>query len=112
MVVVRDQNRLLIVHIHFVMKRIITICLCLSIVSISFAKSWDIAEIYEAVDIPHNSKALDSYGKFVSGGATIEKLLVPAKINTGKYEVTIIEIDKGFFKIKGTDFYIEMKGSN
>ncbi|MDE6042298.1 MAG: hypothetical protein K2G07_01970 [Muribaculaceae bacterium] len=98
------------------MKRIILLLAILFAYEISYADSWDISTIYETKDVPQNCKALDSYGNpitlYGSSLQTIDKLLVPCSINNGKYKVTIIEISSGFYKIKDTDFYLEMKGTN
>lgn len=97
------------------MKRLIFSCLYLCTFAIALANNWDIAEIYEVRDVPYKAKAIDEYGNIITsyGNATsIGKLLVPTKINEGKYKITIIEVDKGFFRIKDTDLYIEMKGAN
>lgn len=82
----------------------------------SFADSWDIKEIYESTDVPPHSKALDSTGKPISSyGSSLEtvaKLLVPCNINDGRYSITIIELNSGFYRIKDSNLYIEMKGTN
>lgn len=83
---------------------------------LSSANSWDITSIYEAKDAPRNCKAIDNFGNpittYGNSLTTIDKLLIPCSIDDGKYQVTIIEISTGFYKIKDTDFYIEMKGTN
>lgn len=97
------------------MKQLIFICLYLCTFAIALANNWDIAEIYEVRDAPYKAKAINEYGNIITsyGSATsIGKLLVPTKINEGRYKITIIEVDKGFFRIKDTDLYIEMKGTN
>ena len=85
-------------------------------VNLSYAESWSIKTIYETKEVPNNCKALDNYGKpITSYGSTLEtvgKLLVPCSIDDGKYKVTIIEVASGFYKIKDTNFYIEMSGTN
>lgn len=84
--------------------------------NLSYADSWTIKAIYETKDVPKNCKALDGYGKpittYGSSLETIDKLLVPCSINDGKYQITIIEITSGFYRIKDTNFYIEMDGTN
>lgn len=97
------------------MKQLIFICLYLCTFTISLAHNWDIAEIYEVRDVPFKAKAIDEYGNIINScgsATTICKLLIPTKINEGKYKITIVEVDNGFFRIKDTDLYIEMKGTN
>ena len=98
------------------MKHILLFICILVGASLSYADSWAIKTIYETKDVPTNCKALDSYGKpitsYGSSLETIDKLLVPCSIDNGKYKVTIIEVNSGFYQIKDTNFYIEMSGSN
>lgn len=81
-------------------------CMC----KISFADSWNVSEIYEAQNVPSNSKAIDKYGNLMN--ATVHTLLVPCNIADGRYRVTISEMGSNTFHIIGTDYYIEMDGNN
>ena len=85
-------------------------------IHISYADSWAIKTIYETQDVPRNCKALDSYGKPITSYSnsleTVDKLLIPCSIEDGKYKITIIEINSGFYRIKDTNYYIEMNGTN
>lgn len=74
-------------------------------VSSSKANSYDIAEIYEKVDLKSGSKVLDSYGNVKDAKA----VYAPTKIDTGKYEVESTKIDSNFYQIYGTNLYIETK---
>ena len=76
-----------------------------SSLSTSKASSYDIAGIYEKVDLKSGSKVLDSYGNVKDAKA----VYVPTKIETGKYEVELTRIDSNFYQICGTNLYIETK---
>ena len=69
------------------------------------ADSYDIAGIYEKVELKTGSKILDSYGNVNDAKA----VYVPTKIDTGKYEVELTRIDSNFYQICGTNLYIETK---
>lgn len=74
-------------------------------ISRSKANSYDIARIYEKVDLKSGSKVLDSYGNVKDAKA----VYAPTKIDTGKYEVELTRIDSNFYQICGTNLYIETK---
>ena len=76
-----------------------------TIVPSSKANSYDIAGIYEKVDLKTGSKVLDSYGNIKDAKA----VYVPTKIDSGKYEVELTRIDSNFYQIYGTNLYIETK---
>ena len=76
-----------------------------SSLSTSKASSYDIADIYEKVELKSGSKVLDSYGNVKDAKA----VYVPTKIDTGKYEVELTRIDSNFYQICGTNLYIETK---
>lgn len=69
------------------------------------SSSYDIANIYEKVELKDGSKSLDSYGNVKDAKA----VFVPTKIDTGKYQVELTKIDTDFYQICGTDLYIETK---
>lgn len=66
---------------------------------------YDIAGIYEKIELKSGSKVLDSYGNVKDA----EAVYVPTKIDTGKYEVELTRIDSNFYQIYGTNLYIETK---
>lgn len=76
-----------------------------SSLSTSQASSYDIAGIYEKVELKSGSKVLDSYGNVKDAKA----VYVPTKIDTGKYEVELTRIDSNFYQICGTNLFIETK---
>ena len=76
-----------------------------SSLSTSKASSYDIAGIYEKVELKSGSKVLDSYGNVKDAKA----VYVPTKIDTGKYEVELTRIDSNFYQIYGTNLYVETK---
>lgn len=67
--------------------------------------SYDIAAIYEKVELKDGAKVLDSYGNIEDA----EAVLVPTKINAGKYEVELTRVDSDFYQICGTSLYIETR---
>ena len=97
------------------MKRILKITILTIILPIIFsaftnttfagANSFDVAGIYEKVELKSGSKVLDSYGNVKDAKA----VYVPTKIDTGKYEVELTRIDSNFYQIYGTNLYIETK---
>lgn len=71
----------------------------------SSSDTYDIIAIYEEVDVDYGSKALDNYGNLKE----IDKVFIPAKIDTGRYEVELTRIDTNFYHICGTSYYIETR---
>lgn len=69
------------------------------------ADSYDIAGIYEKVELKDGAKVMDSYGNIKDAKA----VYVPTKIDTGKYEIELTKIDSNFYQIYGTNLYIETK---
>ena len=67
----------------------------------SSGDSYDVAQIYEAVELDSGSKVIDSYGT-VKEAKTV---LVPTKLKEGKYSVELTKVDSNFYKIYGTDLY-------
>ena len=68
-------------------------------------QSYDVAQVYKAVELERGSKIIDSYGNIKEG----KTVLVPTKIDEGKYSVELTKIDSNFYKIYGTDLYVETK---
>ena len=66
---------------------------------------YDIAEIYELIDVPRGSKAKDSYGNMIG----IDAVYTPTSLETGTYSVRISRVASNFYKIDRTDYYIETK---
>ena len=69
------------------------------------SSSYDIAGIYEKVELKSGSKVIDAMGSVSDANA----VLVPTKVDEGKYEVELTRIDKDFYQICGTSLYIETK---
>ena len=67
--------------------------------------SYDVAQIYEVVELDSGSKVIDSYGNVKDA----KTLLVPTKLKEGKYSVELTKVDSNFYKIYGTDLYIETR---
>lgn len=92
--------------IKFVVGILSTVILTSSTITTSAsAESYDIAGIYEKIELKTGSKVLDSYGNVKEAKA----VYVPTKIDTGKYEVELTRIDSNFYQICGTNLYIETK---
>lgn len=68
-------------------------------------KTYDIAQVYEAVEMENGSKSIDSYGN-VEGVKTV---LTPTRFDEGKYSVELTRVDTNFYKIEGTSMYIETR---
>lgn len=71
----------------------------------SSTKSYDLAGVYEKVELNAGSKSMDTYGNIEEAKA----VFVPTKIDTGKYEVELTRIDSNFYQICCTNLYIETK---
>lgn len=76
-----------------------------SSLSISQANSYDIAGIYEQTELKSGSKAIDSYNDVTDA----KFVLIPTRVDTGKYEVELTKIDTNFYQIYGTSLVIETK---
>ena len=71
----------------------------------STANSYDIAGIYEKQELKSGSKVIDSYNDVKDA----KYVLIPTKVDTGKYEVELTRIDTNFYQICGTSLVIEAK---
>lgn len=67
------------------------------------SSSYNVVCVYEAVDIPSGSKALDTWSNLKE----IKAVFVPTKIDKGKYSVEVTRIDSNFYQICGTELYVE-----
>ena len=74
-------------------------------ISNSTANSYDIAGIYEKQELKSGSKVIDSYNDVKDA----KYVLIPTKVDTGKYEVELTRIDTNFYQICGTSLVIETK---
>ena len=74
-------------------------------ISSSQANSYDIAGIYEKQELKSGSKVIDSYNDVKDA----KYVLIPTKIDTGKYNVELTRIDTNFYQIYGTSIVIETK---
>ncbi len=71
----------------------------------SSSSSYDVACIYESVDIPNGTKALDTWSNLKE----VKAVYIPTKVDIGKYDVEVTRIDANFYKICGTNLYIETR---
>ena len=84
---------------------------CLVLTSYSFdgsnssSDSYDIAGIFEKVEVPDGSKVLISFG----GLKETDAIFVPSKLETGKYTVEVTRVEGNFYQICDTDLYIETR---
>ncbi|MBQ8424057.1 MAG: hypothetical protein IJY36_07380 [Coprobacter sp.] len=69
------------------------------------SSGYDIADIYEKVELRSGAKALDAYGNLSDAKA----VFVPTKLDPGKYEVELNKIGSNFYQIYGTSYCIETK---
>jgi hypothetical protein len=74
-------------------------------ISRSTANSYDIAGVYEKQELKSGSKVIDSYNDVEDA----KYVLIPTKIDTGKYNVELTRIDTNFYQICGTSLVIETK---
>lgn len=73
--------------------------------SVSSGDTYDVVQVYEAVELKSGSKSIDSYGNVEDA----KIVLVPTKLDEGKYSVELTKVDSNFYKIYGTDLYIETR---
>ena len=76
-----------------------------SSLSESKANSYNIASIYEKQELKSGAKIIDSYNNVKEA----KYVLIPTKIDTGKYSVELTRIDSNFYQICGTSIVIETK---
>lgn len=76
-----------------------------SSLSESKANSYNIAGIYEKQELKSGAKIIDSYNNVKEA----KYVLIPTKIDTGKYSVELTRIDSNFYQICGTSIVIETK---
>ena len=86
--------------------RIVLLAVCIPVFanypsSTSSNDSYDIAGIYEKIELEDGAKAVDSYGNITDA----EAVLVPAKFQTGNFEVELTRVDGNFYQICGTSQY-------
>ena len=91
--------------------KILTFALCLPLFISAMPKdsqeteTYTIYKIYEKIDLDSGSKAIDSWGNVEDAKA----VLVPTKIDCGRYSVEITRISSNMYQICGTSLYIETK---
>lgn len=67
-------------------------------------EAYDVVEIYERVDVPSGTKASDGYSV-----EEIEYIYVPTTIDIGRYSIEVSKEDSNFYRVCGTDLYIETR---
>lgn len=68
------------------------------------AESFDIKEIYSLVELEDGVKAISAYDEV---SEDLEYLLVPTKVDTGRYNVELTRMAKDLYRVYGTDIVIE-----
>lgn len=84
---------------QFVLFPILFIALFIS------ASEYDIKTVYQMKDLPQGSKVISGYGDVKDAN----QVLIPTKLDKGKYVVRLTRLDMNFYKIESTDYYIETK---
>ena len=85
-------------------KNVILMLLCL-ISTISFANKYDVAHILYKEQLERGTKALNTYNSVVE----INYILLPTKIDEGRYTINVTRVDSNLYRIDDTDLYIETK---
>ena len=67
--------------------------------------TYDVEQVYEAVELKSGSKSIDSYDNVEDA----KIVLAPTKLDEGKYSVELTKVDSNFYKIYGTDLYVETR---
>lgn len=76
-----------------------------STASPTMESSYDIAELYDVKEPMSGTKAIDEYGD----ASSVEYLLTPIKVDTGKYVVEVKKIGNNLYQIKDTDICVETR---
>lgn len=71
----------------------------------SSSDSYNIAGIFEKVEVPDGSKVLISF----DGLKETDAIFVPSKLETGKYTVEVTRVEGNFYQICDTDLYVETR---
>lgn len=77
----------------------------LEITPTSSEDKYDVAQIYEGIELQSGSKSIDTYGNVEDA----KIVLVPTKLDEGKYSIELTKIDSNIYKIDGTSLYIETR---
>lgn len=73
-----------------------------SAVEAASSSSYDIAEIYKEVRVDDGAKVIDSHGELKD----VKNLLVPSRLDRGKYTIKVTRIESNIYQICDTDYYI------
>lgn len=85
------------------MKKFI-LALMVSIIPIFvYADTYEVEYVYIKQKLPRNSLVVDDRGDIVKP----EYVLLPTKIEAGRYNVELIYIDDEIYQISGTDLFIK-----
>lgn len=85
------------------MKKFI-LALMVSIIPIFvYADSYEVEYVYVKQELSRNSIVVDEWGDIVKP----KYVLIPTKIEAGRYNVELIHIDDEIYQISGTDLFIK-----
>lgn len=89
------------------MKKILLLCFIIfAYEEVSFASDkYDVVAILAKEDVRNNTMSIDKLGSYHE----IEYILLPTKVDSGKYSVTLTRKGDNLYQIDGTDLYIRTK---
>lgn len=87
------------------MKRFILIIVILIPFTTRAQESYDIEEIYESKYLPKGAIIIDNCGNTED----VKYILLPTKLENGKYEIEVSRIDNNIYKINNTPLYIKTR---
>jgi hypothetical protein len=70
-----------------------------------FGSSYDIEEIYGEQNVSNGTLAITRFG----GMEEIEKILIPIRLDTGRYKVSVRKVDTNIYEIIGKDIYVKTR---
>ena len=86
--------------------------LCVAIIIMVFnlsisanAAEYDVKNVYMKQELPQGSKMISLFGQVEE----VQSVLIPVKLDSGKYKVRITKVASNIYKIDGTDYYIEIE---
>ena len=67
--------------------------------------SYDVEEVFCVQDVENGTMAIARFGKIEE----IEKILIPIRLDLGRYRVSIKKVDINLYEINGKDIYIKTR---
>ncbi len=81
------------------------LCVAMGFKNSDQSTEYDVKQFYEGVDSDGDTKVLTSSGNLEDA----EVILVPAKLDEGKFKVTLTRKASNLYKIDDTKFYLETR---